>query len=400
MRKSRIKLAVITVMAILILTNKASAMTIVLDPGHGGIDPGAIYNGIQEKNITLKTAQYLRDYLKEYGVNVLLTHEGFSGYDYEPFDRAIFARDRNADLLVSLHFNSGPAIRGAEVWVTKNTSLYKYNQLSTELGNKVLNNLRALGIANNGVKTKVRSDVTDVYSDGTRADYYGVICYAMRGTRIDNGVKYPSWKNNANIQNGEGLTSILIEHCYMQGNVAYIDSDEDLKRLAEADGKAIVSQYGLTKPTQIEEEPVQLPLPENQYVKINNIKEENGILTGISEKTTKEELLKNFELSDGLTIEVETSNEYVGTESKVIIKDKNTGNIYRKYICIVYGDVSKDGLIKSADYILIKNYIMNEGKLSKYQTLAADVNGDGVAKSTDYIKIKLHIMDGLAIRTK
>ncbi len=205
--------------------------------------------GIIERDITLKVARYLRDFLNQYdGVEVIMTHDGNlpSDYELEISERGMIARRNGADLLVSLHFNATEtdSLNGAEVYVTANTLLPKYNQESTELGNRILNNLSQLGIANRGVKTKLCNDTGAKweYSDGSRADYYGVIRYAMKGDGEDRG---------ANLANGEGIPGILIEHCFIRGtDVKYINSDEALYQLALADGKAIVEHYGLMLKTQ------------------------------------------------------------------------------------------------------------------------------------------------------
>ena len=102
-----------------------------------------------------------------------------------------------------------------------------------------------MGIRNLGVKSRTdRSDPTELYSDGTRADYYGIICYNMRGCKIDYGVISPAGFVPARVENGEGVPAILVEHCYVKGSdIQFIDSDEKLQKLAEADGKAIVDYY-------------------------------------------------------------------------------------------------------------------------------------------------------------
>lgn len=247
----------LTITFLIIFTVKNYAFTIVIDPGHGGTDPGAIAdNGSYERDLNFKIAQYLESYLKEYyDTTIYFTHDGNLTSKLELFDRAILARSYNPDLLISLHLNSidSGTADGAEVYVTANTSCDKYNKQMTELGNKVLTNLASLGIKNGGVRTKViTKDITDVYSDGTAADWYGIIRYAMRGTKIDYGVTTPEGWTSANVQNGEGVSTLLVEHCYLKGtDIQYIDSDADLKKLAEADGKAIAEYYGLRKKSEV-----------------------------------------------------------------------------------------------------------------------------------------------------
>ncbi|HET7909852.1 MAG TPA: N-acetylmuramoyl-L-alanine amidase, partial [Nitrospira sp.] len=101
------------------LPPKAKAFTtIVIDPGHGGRDPGAHgYRGTEEKDITLKVGLKLRDLLKrDPGVRVLMTRERDVFVELE--DRARFANGNEADLFVSIHVNSHPqrSVRGIEIY--------------------------------------------------------------------------------------------------------------------------------------------------------------------------------------------------------------------------------------------------------------------------------------------
>ena len=75
-----------------------------------------------------------------------------------------------------------------------------------------------------------------------------------------------------------------------------------------------------------------------------------------------------------------------------IIKIK-TDREEKQYGIILYGDVSGDGQITSADYIAIKNHIMDVKKLDNIEKTYADANKDGIVSSADYIAIKNHIMD-------
>ncbi|MFO7810382.1 MAG: N-acetylmuramoyl-L-alanine amidase [Candidatus Delongbacteria bacterium] len=97
--------------------------TIVLDPGHGGDDPGAISelkksNGERytEKEINLYTCKILKEKLENEGYRVFLTRDG----DYYPslHERNRIAQNRNADLFISLHFNSASVIN-KRYWQTE-----------------------------------------------------------------------------------------------------------------------------------------------------------------------------------------------------------------------------------------------------------------------------------------
>jgi N-acetylmuramoyl-L-alanine amidase len=90
---------------------------IVLDPGHGGADPGApAAGGVWEKDITLDVAQRLRLLLVEGGFEVLLTREKDETVSLR--ERAQFANYQRGDLFVSIHFNAlqSRSYRGLETY--------------------------------------------------------------------------------------------------------------------------------------------------------------------------------------------------------------------------------------------------------------------------------------------
>ncbi len=82
--------------------------TIVIDPGHGGKDPGALgLNGLQEKDIVLKVAKKVAAILeKETAFKVLLTRDRDVFIPLE--ERTAIANTKEADLFVSIHANSAP----------------------------------------------------------------------------------------------------------------------------------------------------------------------------------------------------------------------------------------------------------------------------------------------------
>jgi len=99
---------------------------VVIDPGHGGIDGGAlgIRDDLKESDITMKMALALKDKLEEYGYKVKLTREVDSLSDNDYFDeyndggRAVISHEVNAKYLFSLHLNSSNAsyVRGFEYY--------------------------------------------------------------------------------------------------------------------------------------------------------------------------------------------------------------------------------------------------------------------------------------------
>ena len=97
---------------------------VVLDPGHGGKDPGAIgVGGIAEKDIVLAVAKKLERKLKqEMGVEVVLTRRDDRFIPLE--DRTAIANAEGADLFVSLHMNASPnsEARGLETYYLDNTN--------------------------------------------------------------------------------------------------------------------------------------------------------------------------------------------------------------------------------------------------------------------------------------
>jgi N-acetylmuramoyl-L-alanine amidase len=102
-----------------------ASKTVVLDPGHGGKDSGAIGNGIYEKDIVLKIAQGTKKYLEDNfeGVAVLMTRT--KDEFIELLDRSKKANSWKASLFVSIHINASvnKAALGFETFIfEKSTS--------------------------------------------------------------------------------------------------------------------------------------------------------------------------------------------------------------------------------------------------------------------------------------
>jgi N-acetylmuramoyl-L-alanine amidase len=92
---------------------------VIVDPGHGGPDPGAVgIGGIQEKEIVLDISKQVAQLLQKQGVRAILTRENDIDLDLQP--RVDMAEQVNATLFVSIHANSidmsRPDVSGLETY--------------------------------------------------------------------------------------------------------------------------------------------------------------------------------------------------------------------------------------------------------------------------------------------
>ncbi len=316
-----------------------------------------------------------------------MTHNGNLTEKLEIYDRAMIARNNKADIIVSLDLNSASSnsVAGAEVYITANKSLPKYNEEMTVLGNKVLDELSKLGIKNwkGGVATRlIPNDTTDIYTDGTRADYYGIIRYAMRGCKIDYGVISPEGAIPANVQNGEGIKAMIIEHCYIIGtDFQFVDSDDDLQKLAKADANALVDYYklklkGAPTPTPT---PIPTPTPNNNF-KIN----EDSLI--VEPETTLEDIQKKYK-------DAKLEGELIATGTKIEIEEK-------QYSIIMLGDVNGDGIVDVIDLTLIKRHLLEIRKITDLYLQAADldISENNELDIIDLTLLKRHLLGTKIIR--
>ncbi|MEW6448539.1 MAG: N-acetylmuramoyl-L-alanine amidase [Bacillota bacterium] len=89
---------------------------VVVDPGHGGPDPGVVRDGVKEKDITLQVALRLATFLEQAGSRVILTRKEDRDLAESPFEgsrkrrdlerRVAIANENKADVFVSVHVNS------------------------------------------------------------------------------------------------------------------------------------------------------------------------------------------------------------------------------------------------------------------------------------------------------
>ena len=200
-------------------------LVVVLDPGHGGSDPGACKYGLREADLTLKIAQYCKAKLEEYShVEVYMTRTADT--DNNLANRVAYAKKFNPDVFVSIHINAVGG-HGAEVYYPNGNYIPGIGTEGKELAEVIQQKLVALGLYNRGIKIRNTEDGSQ-YPDGSPSDYLGVIKRSKEA----------------------GFPAVLIEHAFIDnyGDVHNFLSREDkVKEMGYADATAIAEYYGLTK---------------------------------------------------------------------------------------------------------------------------------------------------------
>ncbi len=129
------------------INNVKTKKTVIIDPGHGGIDVGTVgIDGSLEKNINLSISLDLYDYLMVSGINTVLTRDG----DYEVYragekrtksdlyNRMDFINSVPDSILISIHQNhfENEAEWGTQVWFSPN------DEISPTLADKILQSVK------------------------------------------------------------------------------------------------------------------------------------------------------------------------------------------------------------------------------------------------------------------
>lgn len=208
-------------------------MTICLDPGHGGSDSGANAFGTKESDLTLKIAQYCKEELAKYDVNVVMTRTTDTRLSEEAAmdlkNRVEVAKKAGASYFISIHINSAQnsAAHGAEVYYPNTSGNKNLSINGQNLAKAIQSQLAALGLYDRGIKIRNYTDgTTSSNPNSSDQDYYGVIRYAKQAN----------------------ITGLIVEHCFISNKEEfdkYLGSDAKLQQLGYADAKGIVSALGL-----------------------------------------------------------------------------------------------------------------------------------------------------------
>ncbi|MBU5429199.1 GBS Bsp-like repeat-containing protein [Kineothrix sp. MSJ-39] len=215
----------------------AGSVVVVLDAGHDDKHAGARANGLAEESMTIKVANYCKEYLEANYTNVVVYMTRTSGACPHPGTSSIndnaarvdYAHSVGADMYVSIHFNStaggATTVNGAAVYYPNSNYNNDAGSKGSVVASKIIEQLAKLGLKNNGILIRNSEDNT-TYPDGSLADYYGVI----RRSKL------------------YGIPAVIVEHAYVNNpsDAAFLSSEDNLKKLGVADALGIANAWNLS----------------------------------------------------------------------------------------------------------------------------------------------------------
>ena len=254
---------------------------VVIDPGHGGTDPGAVANNLKEKDYTLLISKYMYDRFKELGIPVAITRD--SDTTLSPTDRVntILNKFGNSSdvILISNHVNSGGG-EGAEV-------IYALKNRDT-LAKNILNNIGTTG------QTTRKYYQRRLPSD-TSKDYYFI------------------HRNTGNLE------PLIVEYGFIDNTKDVEFLKENYKELAEAVISAVANYIGVPY------------TPPEGLITNTYIVQKGDSLYSIANKlgTTVSELKKENNLTSntlqiGQILRIPTKEIYEGEENVYIVQKGDT----------------------------------------------------------------------------
>lgn len=214
------------------VTDMSKKVLVVLDPGHvPNYNKGAV-SGYYEGNKMYDFTEYERDALKAYGVDVIVTRKRENDMALYERGQVAVKNGKGYDVAVFIS-NHSNAFNGKACGVVVYRSLYLPG--SADLGQKLVDAIVGVMKPVTGI-TYSRGVATRKGDSG--ADYYGVIRGSVSGA-----------KTQAQAAKGPVKYSYIVEHGFHDNltECKFLYNDANLKKMAEAEAKAIADYFGLTK---------------------------------------------------------------------------------------------------------------------------------------------------------
>lgn len=217
---------------------------IVIDPGHGGHDPGAMANGLREKDINLKVALKLKSlFEKDPRFKVYLTREDDRFIPL--YDRTLIALEKKADLFISIHTNASenPNLSGTYIYTLNlRGATSKLAKMVEERENKTV--LNVIKVSANPNVNKIVADmaISHTMTEGLNFAKFAQI-YLKRNLK-DTEFKRIESANFAVLKT-PSIPSVLVETAFItnENDARLLANDEFLEKFAQSLYKATVDYF-------------------------------------------------------------------------------------------------------------------------------------------------------------
>lgn len=200
-------------------------LVVVLDPGHGGIDPGAQRGGQKEADLVLGFARELREMLRRAGMEVAMTRDADVFVPLEA--RITIARAAGADAFISLHADALPE------GYASGATVYTLSEESSDIAGQLLAERHDRSDLLAGVDLSAHDDVvSDVLMDlarletAPRSDLLADTVVAQMRAGVGNLHKRPRQSAGFSVLKAPDIPSILIE-------LGFMSSQRDLEHLMD-----------------------------------------------------------------------------------------------------------------------------------------------------------------------